>query len=180
MANKTTKSKMEQPSAEDITTGFVGVLSKTVDKLTSQIFLFLIAYAILLVCGAIWAPSMPVELRAAFCGLPALGLAAYVFFERRKLSKVAESHGIKVQSGIATDEALIIGVKGSNAPSGDVVVSAGYASGKAKIIGQDSSSGSEAYLIEICRTLNDARRAELVSAAITLQQQEEHASRTRQ
>jgi hypothetical protein len=173
MAERTKKPRAQTQTADvgEIAAPFSGVLAKTVDKLTSQIFLFVIAYVMVVAALAYWGVEVPVELRTAVCLLPGLAIAAYVYLERSKIRQTVQAHGIDVRARIATSGAQVTGVRGGAAPEGDVNVRVGVATGKAQVVGLDygrgGDTGGEANLLEVYRKLNAAERGRLFSKALT-------------
>src|SRR5436305_7829631 len=69
-------------------------LTKAFDKLTSQIFLFLLAYVILLIGLAVFGSNLAVTLRSLFYILPILGIAAYLWQQQRAIVKDGKDRGI--------------------------------------------------------------------------------------
>src|SRR5437868_7186506 len=89
-------------------------LTKAFDKLTSQIFLFLLAYVILLIGLAVFGSSLAVTLRSLLYILPILGVGAYLWQHQRAIVKDGKDRGIDVKAGKITGQARVGGVV--NAP----------------------------------------------------------------
>src|SRR5215470_16459936 len=79
---------------------FEAPLTKAFDKLTSEIFIFLLAYVILLIGLAIFGSELANTLRNLLYLIPVLGVMAYVWLQQRKIVNVAKEQGINVKAGI--------------------------------------------------------------------------------
>src|SRR5437016_2686080 len=82
-------------------------LTRAFDKLTSQIFLFLLAYVILLIGLAVFGSQLADTLRNLFYVIPVLGVLAYVWLRQRKIVQVAKNNGIDVRAGIVSGSARV-------------------------------------------------------------------------
>jgi hypothetical protein len=99
-------SPLSSPSAP-----YEAVLAKAFDKLSFQVFVFLLAYMILVIGLAVFAPQLATELRTLIYVLPVLGVGAYVWQRRRSNARDAREHGIDVKAGVVTGEVSATGVK---------------------------------------------------------------------
>jgi hypothetical protein len=151
------------------------VLIKAFDKLTSQIFIFLLAYLILVIGIAVLAPQLTNQVRTLLYLLPVLGIGAYAWQQRESIAGEARRHGINVRAGIVTGGAQVIGVRSASAGASlprDVSVGAGLASGQSRVagvvLGQEESSSNAAdarYVLEIFQKLDPQKRRKLISSA---------------
>jgi hypothetical protein len=155
---------------------YESTLLRAFDKLTSEVFVFLLAYVILLIGLAWFVPAFSIELRILLYILPVLGIAAYVWLQSGRITKEAEEHGVQVWSGVAAGSAYVAGVRGGLAALlGRVKVFSGIATGRARVIGVDAGSESlesegaqEGYLLETFRKLDESNRRKVVNEASRL------------
>ena len=151
------------------------VLIKALDKLTSQVFIFLLAYLILVIGLAVLAPQLTVEVRTLLYVLPVLGIGAYLWQQQRAIAGQAKHHGIDVKAGLVTGEAHVTGVRaaaGSASLPEDVQVGVGLVSGKSRVEGavigpaEASDSPSERqYLLDTFQQLSPPKRRKLIASA---------------
>jgi len=142
------------------------------DKLSSEIFIFLLVYVILLIGLAVVAPQLSTTLKTLFYILPILGIVAYLWLKSTGLIKDAEANGIQVYSGIAAGSAQVIGVRGRITQAlGRIKVGSFVAIGNARVIARESAASDvnanpdEPYLISLFRDLDDAQRTALIAEA---------------
>lgn len=163
-------------------------LTKAFDKLTSQIFIFLLAYVILLIGLTVFGSQLADTLRNLFYIIPVLGVIAYVWLQQRGIVKDAKEKGIDVKAGMVSDSARVFGVRGAKA--GDdlpenvrvgTVLARGNAEVGAVIYGDAESevpqSGVLEVLTDIFKQLDRSSQIELISSAQSLldKQGERHA-----
>jgi hypothetical protein len=164
-----------QPSSAVPSAPYETVLIKAFDKLTSQVFIFLLAYLILVIGLAVFAPQLVAEVRTILYALPVLGIGAYLWQQHRTLAGQAKRHGINVKAGITTGDARVTGVV-SDADSvdlpKDVNVTAGLATGKSRVVGVvvgQEEAGDQAidtqYLLETFQQLSAHKRRKLIASA---------------
>lgn len=144
-------------------------LSKAFDKLTSEVFIFLLAYVILIIGLAVFGESLANTLKTLLYIIPVLGVAAYVWQNQKTIRNKAGKSGIDVRAWMVKG-AQVIGVEG--AKSGDAIpenvkVRAGLASDNAKVKGMvygsdDPADTSEKYLLEQFTKLDDNNKDELI------------------
>ena len=151
---------------------YEGVLLRAFDKLTSEVFVFLLAYLILVIGFAVFSPGLVTPLRTLIYILPILGIAGYLWIKSGRVTKRAEDSGVQVWSGVATGSARVTGVRGGiGSLLGRVKVRSGFAGGDARVVGVDVGSEAEGrgaqeeYLLELFRKLNASDRLKLVSEA---------------
>jgi hypothetical protein len=173
------ESSVPQNYATELTRPLGEALGKAVDKLTSQIFLFLIAYLILVIFLTMRASDLSVQVRVLLDLIPALGVIAYVYLEKKKIAEVKKKLQIDVNARIATGGASVTGLRGPAPDSlNELGVTVGYAGGKAQVIGVDStpaaSSGAadREYLLQLFETLDAKDRLELIGAATRMHMQQ--------
>src|SRR5687767_2395358 len=152
------------------------VLIKAFDKLTSQVFIFLLAYLILVIGLGVLAPDITSQLSTLLYVLPMVGISSYVWQRRRSLAREARQQGISVKAGIVTGEAQVAGIRSTrgdaNLPS-DVSVGVGLASGRSRVegvvIGAEGTSADAArdaqYLNAIFEQLSPVQRRKMIASA---------------
>jgi hypothetical protein len=147
-------------------------LIRAFDKLTSEIFIFLLAYLILVIGLSVFGPALSAQLRSLFYILPVLGIVAYVWLQSRKFAKDARAHGIRLVSLIAKSGAVVGGVRGRGVGAADnVEVTSVFASGDGtSVVGHQvpeenpqSSSAEEEYLLQMFRKLDERKRRKLLN-----------------
>jgi hypothetical protein len=164
-----------QPISSVPSAPYETVLIKAFDKLTSQVFIFLLAYLILVIGIGVLAPQLTTEVRTLLYVLPVLGIGAYLWQQQRSLASKAKHHGIDVKAGIVTGEARVTGVRAdtgnANLPE-DVKVAAGVASGKGRVEGvvigdeePDKLASDSKYLLETFQQLDSQKRRKLIASA---------------
>jgi hypothetical protein len=151
---------------------YEGALTAALARLTNQVFLFLIAYTILLIGIATFGAGLPAELRDLLYVIPVLGVAAYVWLQRRKAVRSASKPSVSVRSNEVSDQAYVAGVRGTDGEiGGNVTVRTRRASGSAAVIGIDAGARPEAvnsdlaYLKDLFERLEPHRRMDLVQRA---------------
>ena len=173
----------EQPKPEPRTNApYEGALNIALNKLTSEVLLFLLAYTILLIGMAVFGSGLPTELRTLLYVIPILGVVAYVWLQKRTVEKRATAGNVRVESAIARKGAEVIGERGSGQERGNTTVGSLFAS-DSRIIGREyggaesqSVSATDAadvrYLVEIFQKLKEASRNELMANALEIQKRE--------
>jgi len=156
-------------------------LTKAFDKLTSQIFLFLLAYVILLIGLAVFGSGLAVTLRSLFYIVPILGVAAYVWQHHSAIVKDGKDRGIDVKAGKVLGHAHVGGVV--NAPrdrdiSNDVKVRVRRAQDSASVIGVEYGNGDESndetsYIARIFQQLSSQNQRRLIDSAHRMLNQQE-------
>jgi hypothetical protein len=128
-------------------------LKIALNKLTSEVFIFLLAYTILLIGIAVFGSGLTTQLRTLFYIIPILGVAAYIWLRRPNIVKKAAGD-VRVRALLARGGANVIGVRGGpGQEQGNTDVSAGIASGS-NVIGRDygrvgSQSASDADAADV-------------------------------
>ena len=155
------------------TAPYEGVLTKAFDKLTSEVFIFLLAYMILIIGLAVFGERLANTLKTLLYIIPVLGVAAYVWLTQKTIRNEANKSGIDVGAGVVTDSARVIGVQG--AKSGDpipenVKVRTAMARGKAMVGGvvygsDEPANNSANYLMELFMKLDADHQGELIADA---------------
>src|SRR5688572_2568702 len=108
-----------EANPESVSRGpYEALLTRAFDKLTSQIFIFLLAYVILLISLSVFSPQLTTTLRTLLYLIPALGVIAYIWLRRREIVKGAKQQGIDVKAGIVSGSARVTGARGANAAGG--------------------------------------------------------------
>jgi len=156
-------------------------LTKAFDKLTSQIFIFLLAYVILLIGLAVFGSSLVVTLRTLLYILPVLGVVAYLWQQQRAIVKDGRDRGIDVKAGKITGQAWVGGIV--NAPrdrdvSNDVRVRVRQAQDNARISGVEYGDGNESndetsYITQIFQQLSQQNQRKLIDNAHRMLTQQE-------
>jgi hypothetical protein len=156
-------------------------LTKAFDKLTSEVFLFLLAYVILLIGLAVFGSSLIVPLRTLLYIVPILGVAAYLWQQQGMIVKDGKNQGIDVKAGKVVDDAHIAGVM--NAPRegaipSNVKVRVKKASGSARVSGAEYADGNASdnktgYTLQIFQQLNSQNQMKLIANAQKMLSQQE-------
>ncbi len=151
-------------------------LTKAFDKLTSQIFIFLLAYVILLIGLAVFGENLANSIKVLLYMIPILGVAAYVWQNQKKIRGQARKSGIDVSAWRVTSSGRVVAVNG--AKSGDpipenVKIRVGSVSQNAEVGGvvygtEESGDTSENYLLGLFAHLDERNRRELITSAQTL------------
>jgi hypothetical protein len=148
-------------------------LTKAFDKLTSEIFIFLLAYGILIIGLAVFGEKLASTLKTLLYIIPILGVVAYLWQSQKTIRNKVGEAGINIRAGIVSDSADVAGVRGAKAGNPlpeHVDVGVGAASGKARVSGliygkDEGSDNSEKYLLDLFKDLNKVNRGELISSA---------------
>lgn len=153
-------------------------LTKAFDKLTSQIFLFLLAYLILLIGLAVFGSSLVVTLRSLLYILPILGVVAYLWQQQRTIVKDGKDRGIDVKAGKVTGNARVGAI--FNAPkdvdtSSNIGVYVKSASERAQIGGIEFGDETS-YITQIFQQLSQQNQRKLIDSAHGMLNQQEKTS----
>jgi len=164
-----------KPSTSALSAPYETVLIKAFNKLTSQVFIFLLAYLILVIGLAVLAPQLTSQVRTLLYLLPILGIGAYLWQQQRSLAGKAKRRGIDVKAGVVMGSAQVTGVRshtGSADLPKDVSVGVGLAAGKGEVGGvyidqeETGDLASDAqYLLETFQQLSPPKRRKLISSA---------------
>jgi hypothetical protein len=163
---------VEETNRSDASLPYEGVFTKALDKLTSEVLIFLLAYATLIVVLAVFAPSIPKSLQTLLYVIPVLGIAGYGWLRRRAIARRSQRGGVRVKSVVARD-GYVGGVRGmerGQPPPSDVRVTAGLTE-SSHVVGVDYGGGeagggvSEGFLLELFRQLSEVDRRRLIAAA---------------
>jgi len=173
-----------QPNALSRNAPYEVSLTKAFDKLTSQIFLFLLAYVILLIGLAVFGSSLAVTLRGLLYILPILGVVAYLWQQQRAIVKEGRDRGIDVKAGKITGQARVGGIV--KAPSdrdipNNVKVRVNRAQNSARISGVEFGDGDESnnetsYFAQVFQQLSQQNQRKLIESAhrMLTQQEQSH------
>lgn len=160
------------------TAPYEATLMNAFGKLNSEIFIFLLAYLILVIGLGVFAPGLANPLRTLLYGLPVLGIAGYLWQRQRMLVREARQHGISVTAGVTTGRARVVGVEGpagTGALPENVAVRSTLASGDSKVGGlvapeavpsAQAAPASEQYLLDLFRQLDGDSRNQLMMTAM--------------
>ncbi len=85
---------------------YEGVLLKAFDRLTSEIFIFLLAYVILIIGLSFFNVAMTNTLITLLYLIPILGVVSYAWLRQRALVNDAKEHGVNVKEGVRVDIGL--------------------------------------------------------------------------
>ena len=154
-------------------------LVRAFDKLTSQVLVFLLGWGIILIILATIKPDISIQLLASIYFLSALGVAVYVWQEKRSVVGQGNNRRkrVRVRAGRAEGSTYVSGTRGAIPMSpDDIDVRLGRGKDNARVIGLDageidsvdskfSRSNQENYLIELFRQLEASDRRELVRVA---------------
>jgi len=173
----------EQPRTEpQANAPFEEALKIALNRLTSEVFIFLLAYTILLIGIAIFGSGLTTQLRTLFYIIPILGITAYMWLRRPAIVKKAAGN-VRVRVLLAQEGAKVIGVRGGpGQEQGHTDVRAGFVS-RSEVFGRDYSgvgsqnrsdadAASVRYLAEIFQNLEKAGQNELMTNAHEIQKRE--------
>jgi hypothetical protein len=174
------------PSLVSTAAPYEDALIKAFDRLTSEIFIFLLAYFILIVGLSFLNVRLTDTLRNLLYIIPILGVVAYLWVRQHELVRDAKKHGVDVKEGVrvdagnVSDDAVITGVSGAGeGPIGNVDVAVRRASNRAIITGIDyaqadahSPSEEERYLVKLFRQLDVTSRDRLIAQAQKLRKKQ--------
>lgn len=158
---------------------YEAVLIKAFERLTSEIFLFLLAYAVLVVVLSVFNVAMTDTLQNLLYLIPILGVITYTWVRQRSLARDAKKweetpkDGVYVEVDQARGNADIGGIVGSHQePTTNVGVVVKRASDHAKVRGieygqhnQTLPLADESYLVDLFQRLDDTRRRKLIGQA---------------
>jgi hypothetical protein len=173
----------EQPKPEpQAGAPYEGALNIALNKLTSEVLLFLLAYTILLIGMAVFGSGLAIELRTLLYVIPILGVVAYAWLQKRAIEKRKAGGNVIVESAVARKGAEVIGERGTGQGRSNTTVGSLYAS-NSRVIGRESGgvesqsvSATDAadvrYLVEIFQKLEEAGRDELMAKALEIQKRE--------
>jgi hypothetical protein len=158
---------------------YEATLNTALNKLTNEIFIFLLAYLMLLIGLSVFGSSLVAELRTLLYIIPILGVMAYVRLRRRNLSQKEHRYNVQVRSGIAAEESYVGGERDpTQGGPGRTRVTSLFAR-RSTVIGRDvggqtggSTEASPAvnaqYLLNIFQQLDQANQRRLISSAQSL------------
>jgi hypothetical protein len=159
---------------------YAAALSKAFERLNSDIFIFLLAYMILVLAVGILAPRVSETLRALLYVVPILGIVGYTWGQRRKISRRSAS-GLEARVGYVDGRAEVTGtrIRGevSKMPDTSARVVVGVARGDATVRGVDVVTGDEAsdldsdahFLLDTFKALDSENRKAVVLYAMQRQ-----------
>lgn len=162
------------------TAPYEAVLMRALDKLTSQIFIFLLAYTMLLIGLAAYGTEMAEWLRNLLYIIPILGVSTYVLLRQRTLARKAAAYGVQVRAGIVKDSGYVAGIRGIAREFLDNVrVGVGWVSGDAQVVGVDEAGGLDTeteapkgteaqYLLSLYQELSERDRSRLIAHAMRM------------
>ena len=148
-------------------------LNKALDKLHSEVLIFLLAYLILLIGLSVYGTAISTTLRNLLYIIPILGVLAYSWSKKRTAIKKS---GVNVAAGIARSGAYVGGIRGDIGHFTEPVdVKAGIASGHAQVVGVDVGPAKAAPLptgsddiLALFQKLNEKNRNEVVAHCMDL------------
>jgi hypothetical protein len=173
----------EQPKPEpQADAPYEGALNIALNKLTSEVLLFLLAYTILLIGMAVFGSGLAIELRTLLYVIPILGVVAYAWLQKRAIEKRKAAGNVIVESAVARKGAEVIGERGTGQGRGNTTVGSLYAS-NSRVIGRESDgvenqsvlatgAADVRYLVEIFQNLEEAGQNELMTKALEIQKRE--------
>jgi hypothetical protein len=171
-------SQMPNPDQENVP-GKLGAapyetaLNSAFNKLTSEIFVFLLAYTILLIALTALARNIPPMLRLLLFVIPVLGIIAYGWLKKRAAVRNPHAQGVRVRAGIVGSKGYVGGVRGpGQVPTGGLDVRGGIVS-SGVLVGVDQANrdqGSAAnFLVNIFEGLPSEDQSAVVRYALELQ-----------
>lgn len=147
-------------------------LSQALQRLTSEVLIYLLAYAVLVASLIIWGKPVNPALRNILYILPPLGVAAYLFQQRRRI-KSNRPPRVVVRALLTWGKGSVIGIRGKGY-QGDVKVKAGVTA-NGKVVGVDVRQEVEAaavditYLTDLFNKLDKKGRQKVILVATELQ-----------
>jgi hypothetical protein len=146
-------------------------LNKALDKLTSEILIFLLAYMILVIALVMLRGSIPDGLRVLLYVIPILGFVGYAWLRKRTVIREPRSSGVSVKALFVKD-AYVGGVRGAGrgAEAGAVDVSVAVATGRGTVVGVDQTNVADdlKYLQSIFHQLTESHRRQVITSASQL------------
>ena len=146
-------------------------LSQALQRLTSEVLIYLLAYAVLVASLIIWGGPVNPALRNVLYILPPLGVAAYLYQQRRRV-KSNRLPRVAVSALFTGRKGSVIGIDGTGW-RGDVDVKAGIAKGEVAgvKVGQRTElpPADIAYLTALFNKLDNKGQQEVILLAIKRQ-----------
>jgi len=143
-------------------------LSQALQRLTSEVLIYLLAYAVLVASLIIWGGSVNAALRNILYILPPLGVAAYLYEQRHRI-KSNRPPRVAVSVLFAGRHAIVAGIRGTWRPV-DVRVKTGVVTGK--VVGVETGQQAESapaditYLTTLFDKLDSEGRLEVIRVAM--------------
>jgi len=149
-------------------------LSVAVQRLRSEILIYLLAYAVLVVVVLLWGRELSLALQGLLYLLPLVGVAAYLVSQSRRVAQGRQPR-VTVGTLFTGKQAVVVGTERPDAAA-DVSVSAALTRGTVKGVatppaeaGDDSSQA--AYLAELFAGLRPDQRHKVIEVAQRLRSQ---------
>lgn len=156
-------------------------LTKAFEKLTSEIFIFLLAYVILVIGLAVFGENLAKTIKTLLYVIPVLGVVAYVWLKQKMINSQANK-GINVNVDKIKDSANVVGAKGvkdKNSIPDKVSVDVKEAEGNSFVggvvfgdempdVNNKPADNSEKFLVDLFMKLDEENRGELISNALKL------------
>jgi|GEM_PF-2290360 len=156
---------------------YESTLNKAFDKLTSEIFIFLLAYMILVIGLVVFGKGIPSGLRALLYIIPVLGILSYGWGRKRTVIQEPRASGIRVRA-LWVKGGYVGGVRGPDTfQDGDVDIAGAVVSKDGIVVGRDSGGDStdeaSRYLLSIFESLNENDRGELIQHALHIKHKQD-------
>jgi hypothetical protein len=149
----------------------IELLSQALQRLTSEVLIYLLAYAVLVVSLAIWGGSVNSATRNILYILPPLGVVAYLYEQRRRV-KSRRAPRVIVSALFTGRSGIVAGMRGAWFPA-DVRVKGFFTTGKVVGVEVGQQAGSTAaditYLTALFDKLDNKGRQKVIQAAINQQ-----------
>ena len=151
-------------------------LSQALQRLTSEILIYLLGYAVLVASLIIWGGSVNPALRNILYILPPLGIAAYIYQQRRRV-KSKRLPRVAVSALFTGRGGSVLGIEGLDY-KGDVSVKAGIARGGSEVVGVKAGKKVEplpadiTYLTALFGKLDNEARQKVIRVAMQHQPRE--------
>jgi len=171
MAKPGSSTRAAARSGTNVDLPYEVALNKALDKLTSEILIFLLAYMILVIALVVLRGSIPEGLRVLLYVIPILGISGYAWLRKRTVIREPRSGGVSVKALFVKD-AYVGGVRGvgRGGEAGAVDVSVGIATSRGTVIGVDQTSTADdlKYLQSIFDQLTESHRRQVITSASQL------------
>ncbi len=130
---------------------YEGAIIEGMKKLDSQIFIFLVLYALILSGMLTNLGSAPLTIQLSIALLPIFGICGFIFFRQKSASRRIAGN-IQIAVKRIGDKAEIIGQE-ARGNSGNVRLNVGDASGEARVVGVSSPTMASSENTELQKIL---------------------------
>jgi hypothetical protein len=170
---------MPAPATSATTVGYDSAVKRALEKLTSEIFIFIIGYTALLAALIATGTRIPNRLEQLIVLLPLVGIVAYAWLRKRTVIRDPSARGVRLKALFVKDS-TIVGVQGPGAAAADlqnVDVQVGFAV-RGEVAGVNSGADrtpaatDAAYLLDLFNGLTNDGKRKLISSALGMKSEE--------